>query len=345
MSGLINTENFSSLMLYLGVLGVIALVVFMILSFLKKESNSLAGILLSMIIFAIFLGVFEGPKIIQAKFKKPAEIAMTESKPTTPEPVPSQTAESAPVEPSAPAEPPAPEPAPMPSPEPEPVKTQPAPTPPKPGPTIVPEQVKPQPIPSPAPKPVQPAPAPAPTQPAPVAPTPAPTPTPAPAPATASEAPPPKTAPSGTHRMKIMPTAGGTGTIEISIKGPILEVAKEHKPSAHLMIVLDGKYALVILPTRSNEQKKENEFGESVLVSVTYFWEGVYAGFDNVPAGPHSVMIDVSLEGPETHKAKMTGSGNLDNDWNGFVTVPNGGSAQLVFGAKNWVNQELERIR
>jgi hypothetical protein len=116
-------------------------------------------------------------------------------------------------------------------------------------------------------------------------------------------------------------------------------------PTAHLMIILDSKYAIIVLPTRANEQKKENEFGEQVTNSVTYFWENVHAAFDGVPPGPHSVMIDVSLEAPAAHKAKMVGSGNLNNAYNGFAQVTDGGVVQMVFGAKNWMSQELERIR
>ena len=142
-----------------------------------------------------------------------------------------------------------------------------------------------------------------------------------------------------------MNVGGGTGTVDIEIRGPILEVNKAQAPGAHLMIILDGKYAIVVLPTRYNEQKKDNEFGESVVSSVTYFWEGVHAAFDNVPAGPHSVMIDASLEAPGPHRSKMVGSENTQNAYNGFTQVPDGGVASMVFGAKNWMSQELERIR
>ncbi len=321
---MINSDNLSGLMLFLGLLGLITFLVFMILSFLKKESNGKTGVLISIILFILLLLGLEGPGMIKAQFAgKPVELAQKPPEPA--EPVHGQTV----------AEPAPPEPTPAPAPEPEkpvlePVKPAPEPEKPTPLPLPKPEPVKPVPVPVPTPAPL-PTPVPKPV------PTPQPQPTPAPAPT------PPKTAPGGAHRTKIM--AGGGGTVNIEIRGPILEVAKEQKSSAHLMVVLDGKYALVIMPTRFQEQKKENEYGETKLTSVTYFWEKVYAGFDNVPAGPHSVMIDVSLEGPETHKAKMAGSGNLDNDYNGFVQVKEGDTLQMVFGSKNWMSQELEKIR
>ena len=145
--------------------------------------------------------------------------------------------------------------------------------------------------------------------------------------------------------MAVSQSTSGVGTVDIAIRGPIIETSKTATPNAHLMIVLDSKYTIVVLPTRANEQKKENEFGEQVTSSVTYFWENVHAAFDGIPPGPHSVMIDVSLEAPAAHKARMIGAANLDNDYNGFAQVTDGGVVQMVFGAKNWMSQELERVR
>ena len=145
--------------------------------------------------------------------------------------------------------------------------------------------------------------------------------------------------------MSVSSSTSGTGRVDIDIHGPIVEITKAQVPTVHMMVILDGKYALTILPSRYNEQKKETRSGDATITSVTYFWENVHAGFDNVPAGPHSVMIDVSQEGPQTHKSKMIGSNNLDNDYNGFTQVTEGQISQMVFGTKNWMSQELDRIR
>jgi len=300
--------------LYLGFLGIISLLIILILSLSGKEERSSWAMMFSLVLVLVFMGFMELPSWIKTRFptlpqierEKPPEVAQVQPAETITPPSPAPE----PVVPEKPA--PAPEkpaqPAPKPEPAPKPV-AQPAPKP------IVSEPVKPEPAPQPKPQPKPP------------------------------ETPPPKTAPSGMHRMTIAQSPQGTGSIDIEIKGPILETSKTREPYAHLMIILDGKWALVIPPTRFKEQTKENEFGEQVLTAVSYFWEGIKAGFDNVPPGPHLVLIDVSLESPSAHKSKMIGAGNLENDYNGSVMVSEGQHSLMGFGAKNWMTQELERIR
>jgi hypothetical protein len=335
MNALINTASGTShaVIPYLGLLGLVLSVILVVLALAGKEDRAPMGLGIGVIIFIICLGVFELPGVVKAHFNKPKQVAIAEPAPTPPvqpapvpeQPTPQPQTQATVTEQPKPVEQPPQQPVPVPAPE------QPAPKP-KPG-LIVTEQPKPTPTPTPAPTPV--------TAPQPI-PTPTPTPTPKPAPKPVETPAPPRTAPGGGHRMSV---GGGTGTVDIEIRGPILEVAKAQASGAHLMIILDGKYALVVLPTRYNEQKKENEFGESVVSTVTYFWEGIHAAFDNVPPGPHSIMIDASLEPPGTHRAKMVGSENTQNAYNGFAQVPDGGTASMLFGAKNWMSQELERIR
>ncbi len=322
-----NSSLFFPWLMYLGIFGLLVFLLYLLFSLSDKESR--AGISFIISLLVIFVFIFFGEL-------KPALYARLYKSTYQPKPAPAQTviAKVEEAETIAPAPSP-PKPKEIPKPKEKPKLQE------KPKPITVPETPKPAPKPGlaiitekPKEKP-KPTPPPAPTPP------PKPKEKPKPKPKTT----PARTAPSGVVRMKISPTSAGTGKINITIRGPIVEVSKTHKPYAHLMIVLDGKYALVIQPTRYREQKKENEFGEEVLTSVTYFWEKIYAGFDNVPAGPHSVMIDVSLESPQVHKNKMVGSGNLNNDWNGFVQVSEGKTTTLVFGTKNWLTQELERIR
>jgi len=308
----------------LGLLGLIVLVILMILALARKEHRASQGIGLGLIIFLILLAMLEAPAILKARFSKPkpVETRVAAEQPAQPE-IPPQPAATVEQPAPAPAPPVLEQPKPVEKPKPAPAPVAvPAPPPPKPTVTIVQEQPKPAAVPTPA-APPPPAPKPKPVEPPPVA----------------------RTAPGGGHRMAVSANPAGTGRIDIEIRGPILETAKSQAPAAHLMIILDNEHALIIPPTRYTEQKKENEFGEQVTSSVTYFWEGIQAGFDNVAMGPHSIMIDFSLESPQTHKAKMVGAENLQNDFNGFAQVPEGAAAQMVFGTKNWMTQELERIR
>jgi len=321
MSGFLEIVNKGdgSIFGYLGLLGLLLAAILTVLALAGKENRAPYGLGLGLLIFIALLGFLELPGVVKARFTKPQAVAVTQ--PEKPQP-------AEPAEPQPPAVEPSPQPQPQPvveQPKPvEPAKPVPVPVqppPPKPGIAIAPAQPKPAPTPTP---PSQPNPAPAPAQPAPQ---------------------PVRTAPGGGHRVAVSDSTAGTGTIDIQIRGPILETSKTAMPSAHLMIILDSKYSIIILPTRVNEQKKENEFGEQVTSSVTYFWENIHAAFDNVPAGPHSVMIDVSLESPQVHRPKMVGSGNLENDYNGFAQLTEGGVVQMVFGVKNWMTQELERVR
>jgi len=138
--------------------------------------------------------------------------------------------------------------------------------------------------------------------------------------------------------------ASGSGTLEIRIKGPVLETTKTPSSTPHILIVVDGKLAETIKPTRVSEQRLDNQPGGELL-NVTYFWEGVYVAFTNLSAGPHSVMIDTSLDGYRQHKSSMTGSGQTQNDWNGFVDIKAGQTATLQFGTKTWMGGKLERLQ
>ena len=325
---------------YLGILGLLLTIILTILALIHKEDRAPYGLGLGVIIFILMVAGLELPGVVKARFNKPAQVAQTtqpaepapeptpQPAPEQPAPQPAQTVaeQPAPEQPAQPAQPAQPVAVPVPVPQPAPPNQ-------KPGGLQIQEQPKPQPakpVPAPAaPPPAQPQPQPKPA---------VPTPQPAPAPE------PPRTAPGGGHRMAVSTATSGVGTVDIAIHGPIIETTKEVTPNAHLMIILDSKYTIVVLPTRANEQKKENEFGEQVINSVTYFWENVHAAFNNVPPGPHSVMIDASLEAPATHKSKMVGSGNVQNSYNGFAQVTDGGVVQMVFGAM-LMNQELERIR
>ena len=301
--------------IYIGILGILILFFYILFALIDKESRARLGIIISLLVILglIFLG--EGKPLLSARKFQPVKKVQPRPKP---EPL-------AKAEEPKPPPPPPPEPKEEPKPVPVTVPEKPKPAP-KPGLAIITEKPKPEPKPAPAPPPP-----------------PKPEPKPQPKPAPKPKEKPPATSPGKGIRMTV--SNYGTGTINIEVRGPILEVSKTHQPYAHLMIVLDGKYALVVPPTRYREQKKENEFGEEELTSVTYFWEKIKAGFDKVPQGPHSLMIDVSLESPQVHKSKMIGSGNLENDWNGFIQVSEHQTSTLVFGTKNWLTQELERIR
>jgi hypothetical protein len=218
----------------------------------------------------------------------------------------------------------------------EPARSRPAPVP-----------VTPAPAPKPRPQPVTPAPAPQPVKP-PVA-TPAPKPAPALTPKPVEPAPapaPPSTSPSTNLRVAVASPSATTGNLQIEIKGPLLEISKTHDKNAHLMIILDGKLQQVIPPTRYREDFVKTDMGEKgEVTSVTYFWENVVITFENLQAGPHSVMIDTALMGSASHRGQMIGPANLKNDWNGFVDVRAGQTTQLVFGGKNWMTQQLDRLR
>jgi len=324
MNGLLQISPDSMAVGYLGLLGLLIALILSVIAAAGREDKTKEGLGLALIIFLLLLGILEGPGLVKARFTKPpVEETVAATQPEAPvepvEPAPAETVAEAPALEPAPA-----------------VEEQPRPVAPKPVPV-------PAPAPTPAAKPrvvIQEQP-----KPAPVAVQPLPKPVVQPAPKPVETPPPPRTAPGGGYRMTIGPSSAGTGMIDIQIRGPILETSKSMASSAHLMIVLDSKHTLIIPPTRYKEQKKENEFGEQVLSTVTYFWENIHAAFDNVPPGPHAVMIDVSLASPTTHKSKMIGAGNLENDYNAMVQVSEGSAVPMVFASKNWMTQELERIK
>jgi hypothetical protein len=41
----------------------------------------------------------------------------------------------------------------------------------------------------------------------------------------------------------------------------------------------------------------------------------------------------------------MIGPESTKNDWNGFVDVLAGQTTTVVFGGKNWMSQQLDRLR
>lgn len=140
--------------------------------------------------------------------------------------------------------------------------------------------------------------------------------------------------------------SANSGNLLIEIKGPLLEIVKTPQPNAHLMIVVDGKYRQVIKPTRIREDRAATELGgPGPITAINYFWENVSLTVENLEAGPHSVMIDTSLEEPGTHFSSMTGPESVNNDWNGFVDISAGRTTTISFGGKNWMSQQLDRIR
>ena len=357
----------TDLSLYLPVLGWVLLFVVLLALSLRRERWLMPGTILGLLVSLAAFGFIEyRDQLHSALTPKPAPVTA----PVQPSPPPQATA---PAEPTPPPEPPPPAPPPaQPQPAPRPetpklipvdpnqIKNLPQPgspsdlktiretPPPKPAaaPMPPPEQFPtPAPVavvtPPPAPKPepvVKPLPAPTPA-----APPPAPKPTPPPAPV---GPPPPKSAPASGIRVAVASASATSGNLEIQIQGPLLEIVKEHKPEAHLMMVVDGKYKQVLVPTRIKEDRARGELsGEGPVTAINYFWENVSVTFENLPAGPHSVMIDVSLEDPATHFSKMVGSQSTQNDWNGFVDVSAGQTVTIVFGGKNWMSQQLDRLR
>jgi hypothetical protein len=346
----------TDLSLYLPVLGLTLLCVVMISLSLRRERwiipGTLAGLLVSLAAFGL---VEYRDQLNSALARRPAPVAPAPA----PAPVPEVTAPAEPVPPPEPPRPASPPVQPVPptpkliSVDPNQIKNLPKPAA---GPgdlktireTPAPTTPPPAPPPAPAPKPVAvatppPAPAPAPKLEPVVTPLPAPKPTPPPAPV---GPPPPKTAPANGIRLAVAGASATSGHLQVQIQGPLLEIVKEHNQNAHLMLVVDGKYKQVIAPTRIKEDRAHTELGGSgQITAINYFWENVSVTFENLDAGAHSVMIDVSLEDPSTHFSKMVGSESTKNDWNGFVDVVAGQTTTIVFGGKNWMSQQLDRLR
>ena len=141
-----------------------------------------------------------------------------------------------------------------------------------------------------------------------------------------------------------VPAAAGTGTIVVKIDGPLVETAQNPSSSAHVMAILDGKEAHARGPSRTSENRKDNDPSQPVL-ATTYFWENITFTFNNVEVGYHVLMVDSSLDNQGSHRSAMTGSGQDKNDWNGSVEVKAGQTTVVEFGAKNWMNGQLARIR
>ncbi len=139
-------------------------------------------------------------------------------------------------------------------------------------------------------------------------------------------------------------TAGRSGkaTLLVKIKGPILETAKKQHPAAHINIIVDGKHVKTVRPSRTKEDRDEG--GE--LRAITYFWENVNVSFSNLEPGWHVVQIDTSLGNPQAHRSRMLSSaGQSENDYNGQIKLPDGGSATMKFSTKNWNTGQLIRMQ
>ncbi len=347
---------FSSLNLYLPAFGLMILIVVLSALLFQRERMIVPGSIVGIIVFLLAGAAFE----YSAELKSGIEKLRT--------PPPGPEVATAVVEPEF---------VPEPEPEPEPVKEKPKPAPVKYPPKLVavdrsvleearreedrgsglsiiqePERpapvvtappvrreapVIPQPVTTPEPEPApvvvpQPQPMPAPP---PVTPQPKPAPTPSP----------PTTSPSTNLRVAVASPSATTGNLRIEINGPLLETSKTHVPDAHMMIIVGGKVQQTIPPTRFREDPLKDDTGEKVgIVSVTYFWENVVVTFENLQAGPVSVMIDTALIDKSTHRANMIGPQNTKNDWNGFIDVKAGQTSRLVFGGKNWMSQQLDKL-
>lgn len=157
--------------------------------------------------------------------------------------------------------------------------------------------------------------------------------------------PPPYTPPTPTPRPTPPARSSGGGTLVIKIKGPLLETSPVAVRSPHLLIILDGRLVEIMSPTETTKQHKDDNPSRALL-AVTYWWKDLYITFTNLEAGHHMVMIDSSLENPSAHQAAMTNPGTQgQNDWNGSVEIKSGKTTTIEFGAKNWHNGLLSKIR
>ena len=335
----------ADLSLYLPALGLVLLFVVMLPLFLRRERWLIPGTLAGLLVSLAAFGFVEyrdqltfGKKPFKAQVPPPAQAPRRAA-------APAQAA--APAEPAPPPEQPPEPPPPTPkliSVDPNQLKSLPQPGSPSDLKTIR-ETAPAKPLAAQVPPPAQPPP-PAPKPEPIITPTPAPVAPPVvqvPSPAGPSA---PKTAPAGGIRLAVASPSATAGHLQVQVQGPLLKTVKVHQPQAHLMIVVDGKYRQVIGPTRIKEDRAAGELGVGgPITAINYFWEGVSVTFENLTAGPHSVMIDNSLDDPATHFAKMIGSESTKNDWNGFVDVSAGQTTTIVFGGKNWMSQQLDRLR
>jgi hypothetical protein len=138
------------------------------------------------------------------------------------------------------------------------------------------------------------------------------------------------------------PSRSGKGTLVVKIKGPILETSKKQHPAAHINIIVDGKHVKTVRPSRTKEDRDRG--GE--LRAITYFWENISVSFSNLEPGWHVVQIDTSLQNPRSHRSRMLSSaGQSENDYNGQVKLPDGGTATMQFSTKNWNTGQLIRMQ
>ncbi len=157
----------------------------------------------------------------------------------------------------------------------------------------------------------------------------------------------PRAAGTPTGSTEVASASGGTA-LKIVISGPLLETSKSgQSSSAHLLILVDRKYQRVIRPTRVKEDTSKKEgllVNREKLIAVNYFWEGVTVVFNELEPGSHSIMIDTDLGSSGSHKSKMMASMD-NNDWNGFINLNAGQTTTLVFGGKNFMTGQLDRLR
>jgi hypothetical protein len=352
-SQLFSKPIFSDLMLYLPVFGLLIAVVVLLSLLFQRERLIVPGNITGIVVFLIAAVVFEYSAELRSAIEKywapeqPVPAAAPEKVTQAPEPEP-EAEEPVPEKPK--------EERPAPSSkklvaldrsilEDQPEEEKPS------GLSIIREPARPAPSPRVPARPA-PAPRPSPTPVVPKEPEPKEEPlvvTPPPQPKPTPKQPPPQPAPTSrtnNYQVAVSSPSATTGNIRIEIHGPLLEISKSHSPDAHLMIILDRKIQQVIPPTRDRPDYIETDMGKKgQLTSVTYFWEDVVVNFKNLQQGPHSVMIDTALVAPGSHRSQMIGPKNLENDWNGFVDVTAGKTTPLVFGGKNWMTQQLDRLR
>ncbi len=138
--------------------------------------------------------------------------------------------------------------------------------------------------------------------------------------------------------------AAGRGTLVVTIHGPLVETAQTAAREPHVLAILDGKMVEIAAPTRVTENH-QNDDPKAPLLAYTYFWENVTFTFSNLDAGWHVVMLDTALDNPGAHQARMTGSGQDQNDYNGAVEIKAGKTTYMEFGAKNFMTGKLPNPR
>jgi len=134
------------------------------------------------------------------------------------------------------------------------------------------------------------------------------------------------------------PVRSGSGRLVITIKGPVVETAKQQADNPHILVLVpDSRHVKSFPPTRISEQRQDND-PNGELLAITYFWEDLTVTFDGMEAGWHVVMIDTALESPGSHQAQMTGTGQSRNDWNGTVEIKAGQTTTVFFRQKDFLS-------